>query len=158
MSEVTSFNERKRAVVDESTALSLMSGLAIRYHRALEHQLDEVERFALIANDPAAETLKSKILPQIRSAISAEAAIGFSLRPSNMAVGVNVIKIDPNTGNEILFSDTQIGLMGGLAQDGQPSGEFNEDDLTLAVQRLREQKQAGLTYGMATSSGFIADY
>ncbi len=157
MSEVIGFDERKRAVVDESTALSLMSGLAIRYHGALRSNAYRWERLASIPYDPAEPALKPQVA-QMQRAVTAEVPMAFSLEPSNMAVSVNAIKIDPDTGAEVPYSAVQVGLVGGLARDGQPSGDFSDDDLDLAVQRLREQKQAGLTYGMATSSGFIAEY
>lgn len=157
MGEVVDFDELKHAIVDESTALSLMSGLAIRYHNGLKRSARTLERLASIPNDPAAPALQAQI-PELQRAVMAEVPMAFSLEPSNMAVSVNAIKVDPNTGAEIPHSAVQVGLVGGLARDGQPSGDFSGDDLTLAVQRLREQKQTGLVYGMPNSSGFLADY
>ncbi len=157
MSEAFDFNERKRAVVDENTTLSLMSGLAIRYHGALRSNADRWERLASISNDLAANALKQKVA-QMQGSVSAEVPIAFSLEPSNMAASINAIKVDPSTGAEIQHSAVRVGLVGGLAKDGQPSGGFSAEDLSLAVQRLREQKQAGLVYGLPNGSGFLADY
>jgi hypothetical protein len=153
MNEVFGFDKGKRAIVDMNTALALMSGLAIRYHDGLKR----VERLASIPYDPAGPALQAQV-PEMQRAVAAEVPMAFSLEPSNMAVSVNAIKVDPNTGAEIPHSAVQVGLVGGLARDGQPSRDFTEEDLRLAVQRLREQKQAGLVYGLPDGSGFLADY
>lgn len=148
MSEFIRLNEQKRAVVDESTALSVMTGLAIRYHRVLKGQFDDMEQLASIVNDPDASKFNSVILPRMRLALNAEVPLAFCLQPSNMAVCINVLKIDPITGNQLVLSDVNVGLMGGLAKDGQPSDGFTSDDLSFAVQRLREQLKVGLIYGL----------
>jgi hypothetical protein len=133
MSEA-SFGEHKRQTVDETTAISLISGLAIRYHGALRNNADRWQRLASIPNDSAAPVLKPKV-EQMQRAVTAEVPIAFSLEPSNMAVSVNAIKVDPDTGTEIPYSAIQVGLIDGLAKDGLPSGDFSVEDLSLAVER-----------------------
>lgn len=154
MSEAVGLNEKQRTIVDETTVMSVMSGLAIRYHDSLRTESQNWERYAKNVGDPGAIAAAYESV----DAMQAEAPIAFSLEPSNMAVCVKAIKVDPNTGVEISRSAVQVGLVGGLAKDGQPSGDFNSEDLSLAVQRLKEQKQAGLVYGLRTSSGFLAGY
>jgi len=154
MSEAIGFNEQHRAIVDETNIMSVMSGLAIRYHDSLRSESRRWERLAKNVGDPDAVAGAHEVF----DAFQAETPIAFSLEPSNMAVSVNAIKVNPGTGAEIPRSAIQVGLVGGLAKDGQPSGDFSGEDLSLAVQRLREQKQAGLVYGLPTGSGFLADY
>lgn len=154
MSEIL---DSQREVLDMNTILSTMSGLAVRYHR----EIDRVTRAFIRVSEFEDELLApglSERAKKYRLALTAEVPIAFSLEPSNMAVSVKVNKINPEDGNIIDGSDYQVGLVGGLAGDGSPSKPFNEDDLQLAIERLREQKISGLVYGLPDGSGFLEDY
>jgi hypothetical protein len=146
------FGEGQQAVLDENTRLALLSGLAIRYHTALRGNAARAERVSKIPNDPAASRY-ARVAELTRRAVGAEVPMAFSLEPSNMAVSVHAIKVDTN-GAEIPHTSVQIGLVGGLAGEGKASGSFSDEDLSLAVQRIRDQREAGLGYGYPDSVFF----
>ena len=134
------------------------NGLAQRHFKALASQATFWERCATL-DDAKSEAFR-KSAERLHSAAGAELPYAFSIEPSNMAVSVQLIKVDPETGTKVDGSGVQVGLMGGLASDGTPNVRdgFTQDDLNLAVERLIEQKDLGLIYGMRDSSGFIPGY
>lgn len=138
----------------QNTVVSVMSGLAIRYHNSLSAEAKRWEQLAKNARDPGAIAGAYRTF----DALHAEAPISFSLEPSNMAVSVKVNKVNPHGGELIEGSDIQVGLVGGLAGEGNPTTPFSDEDLQIAVERLREQKQVGLIYGLPSGSGFLKDY
>jgi hypothetical protein len=143
MSELMS--AKQQGILSKNTAGAALSGLALRYHQSLCAEAKHLHRMASIPNDPAAGAFKPKA-EQASLLIGAEAPIAFSLEPSNM------------TGTELPGSEIQIGMVGGLAGDGKPTKPFSSEDLSFAVQQLKEQKQAGLVYGLPNSSGFLQGY
>jgi len=157
MSEVGFFNEEQADVLHQNTVISVMSGLAIRYHTHFQRVADTWARLGQVQGDELAEVY-AKRSEQFRAALIAEVPLVFSLQPSNMAVSVMVNKINPHTGELIDGSDYQVGLVSGLTGHDQPSKPFTAEDLKLAVERLKEQKQAGLVYGLTSGSVFLENY
>lgn len=151
------FGELQQAVLHENTVISVMSGLAVRYHDEFRRVTDAWTRVGQLEDYPLASE-HAKRAEQYREALTAEVPLAFSLEPSNMAVSVKVNKINPIDGQLMDGSDYQVGLVGGLAGDGRPSKPFTNEDLQLAVERLREQKQAGIVYGLPNGSVFLKDY
>jgi hypothetical protein len=150
-------SEGQEAVLHQNTVISVMSGLAVRYHDEFRRLTGAWTRVGELEDDPLAPA-HAKRAEQYQEALIAEVPLGFSLEPSNMAVSVKVNKINPHNGELIDGSDYQVGLVGGLAGDGRPSKPFTDEDLKLAVEQLRKQKQAGLVYGLPSGSGFLKDY
>jgi hypothetical protein len=148
MSERASeFDKHQRNVLNDTTDLSVLSGLAMRHQVALNKTYEAWKRFAAIPNDPVAPELQQR-LEIMSQAGAAEALIAFSVEPSNMAYGINAIKVDPDTLAELPDSSAQVGLVGGLVHGGRPTEDFTPADLSFAVERLTEQNQAGLIYGL----------
>jgi hypothetical protein len=136
-------------VLNSNTLSSIENGFAVEYHAQLKDELERAESFRvkLEANgDPYAETMKTRVT-RLGSALMAEAPIAFFTEPSNMAASIVAKKVNSETGEVIDGTDIQIGLVGGLAQDGQPSSKFEGDYLKFAVERVRVQEKIGLHYG-----------
>jgi hypothetical protein len=148
---------KQQGILSKNTAGAALSGLALRYHQSLCAEAKHLHRMASIPNDPAAGAFKPKA-EQASLLIGAEAPIAFSLEPSNMTVSVTAVMVDSTQGTELPGSEIQIGMVGGLAGDGKPTKPFSSEDLSFAVQQLKEQKQAGLVYGLPNSSGFLQGY
>lgn len=146
-------SEIKQGIVDQNTSLALLSGFIRRYHDGLRNNLRFQERIASLDCEYSGNYARAA--EQTRLALRAEAPVAFSVEPSNLAASVHVIKVNPDSGEEIPGSSVQIGLAGGLAKDGFASRDFTDQDLSFAVERVRAQEQAGLYYGLDGGSVFI---
>ncbi|MGZ6004787.1 MAG: hypothetical protein ACXWLH_01405 [Candidatus Saccharimonadales bacterium] len=148
------FGEEQQAVLHENTVISVLSGLAIRYHRTLEDHTERVARLDATIYDRVPDNSE-----EVQRTVTAEAPIAFSLEPGNMSASVHVMKVNPETGFKLLGSEIQLGLIGGLSEGGRTNGEFTQEDLALAVERLKAQKQVGILYGnLRDGTGYIKDY
>jgi len=147
MNRAMGMNESQASVLRDGTLTAITSGMAGRYHCALRVGSERLDRLAALPDDPLVDRFRTQA-EAARPAVTAETPLAFKLKPSNMAAGVHAVKVDPITGAEVPCSDVQIGLVGGLAGEGQPTGEFTVEDLDLAVGGLQKQQQVGLTYGM----------
>ncbi|MFO0920555.1 MAG: hypothetical protein U0451_02680 [Candidatus Saccharimonadales bacterium] len=63
----------------------------------------------------------------------AEVPFIFGFEPNNMARSVTMSKVNPITGEVIPDSGIQVGLVGGLTDDGHPTAPFTQEDLTRAM-------------------------
>ena len=151
-------SESQQSVLDDNLRGVLELSMAQRYGRALVAEATFWDRCATL-DDQKSEDFK-RSADRMRGAAVAEVPFAFSLEPSNMAVSVHMIKVNPNTGAKIEGSDIQVGLTGGLSRDGSPNKRygFTATDLGFAIERLREQKRNGLVYGLKDGSGFLKDY
>jgi hypothetical protein len=153
-----SISDEQQSILVDNLRGTIELSMAQRYGKALVSEATFWERCATL-DDENAERFKQGA-EKMRQAASAEVPFAFSLEPSNMAVSVHTIKVNPNTGEKIDGSEIQVGLTGGLSNDGTPNKRygFSVTDLKFAVERLREQKRSGLVYGLRDSSGFISGY
>lgn len=147
MSESRSLSKNQEVVLDCNTAIATLTGLAIRYHSVLDHDAAMLDGMAAVPDEPAAPTFRERA-ELTREVISTKAQIGFSLSPSNMAMSIRAMKVDPQTRQEIPHSNVEIGLVGGFAEDGKPSRGFAPEDVTFAIDRLKAQEEVGITYGL----------
>jgi hypothetical protein len=144
-------------VLHETTEIVTSAGMPSKYEGLVEEHAAFVRRFASAERHTERE--------EMEAATHSNAPFAFSLELGADVDQLNVwmLRVHPNTGKKIAMSGAQVGLVVARASkggqvEGFPNRDFTEDDLAIAIERLRVQKVAGLVFGMASSSGFIEGY
>ncbi len=89
-------------------------------------------------------TQLQQVAEKALSSVGAEVPFAFKLAPGNMSRAVIATKIDPRTGETLPYSDTQIGLIGGVAGEGKPVHPFIFDDVKFAIGAIEAQQAVNL--------------
>lgn len=148
MSETRQFSPEQVTVLHDNT-VQAMSGLAIRYCHALESNAAAWD-YPAPSTPVDSEPLFQSGIAAMRRAAMAEVPLAFSVEPRFSGVSVEAIRINPQTGEVLPYSSVQIGIVGGPAGEGLCNPDFEPEDLHLAIERLRAQMEAQLTFGSAS--------
>ncbi len=143
MKSSSDLSTAQREVLHSNLLGSMESGLASRYFTTQREHAKRLGRLASNPNDPLGDKLQELSTGRAVAA-GAEAPFMFTTRPSNMAQELIALKANPQTGEVIPGSDVQIGLIGGLAGEGRPTGSFTPEDIALATESMAAQDAVGL--------------
>lgn len=134
-------------VLNSNTLTSITNGFAPKYHSVLDEDFEsadwlvkKLETEGLI-EDADEWNLYSQNLGR---ALMAEVPLVFYFEPSNLSESVFAGKINPETGKIVKHSNVFVGLVGGLAGEGEPHYKFGKELLDFAISSIESQNKTGL--------------
>ena len=143
----------QRQVLVDNSYLIAESGLLRRYHNT---SIALNKDFSKTCEELGHDNTIESALVRYQDALIAEAPFAFALdarkadqySPEDLydAACVRLIKVDTKTASEIRSSGLAIGLVGNVIDDDPLCFDFTEEDLALAVLRIKVQHRVGLTY------------
>lgn len=135
----------QKAILAENTDLVEQTSLVERYKAAMEKDAYELGR--LTSSQWMPEEMHRQMhlrLHEIDTALNSYGYFGFFVRPQGMITDIHLARVDRETGNREPFTNDQIGFLGKLTLTPYAIENYLDEDVSLAMERLEVQTQAGI--------------
>ena len=150
---VTAFTPDQEDFLRSNLLRSIETGLATRYSSSHAEYINRTRNLAWLTASISQEQSKDHISAQLErtiddatSSVRAELPFAFRFVSGNMSQAITVAKVQLETGGLLPGSDVQIGLIGGLANDGSPTHPFTIGDVEFAMMAVEAQRAVGLQF------------